>query len=69
MNKCILCRRCVTVCNDVQNINILTPVNRGFNTYISHSFNRPITETDCTYCGQCVAVCPTGALMEVNKLF
>ncbi|SDO94793.1 NADH-dependent [FeFe] hydrogenase, group A6 [Clostridium gasigenes] len=67
MNKCILCRRCVTACNDVQNINILTPINRGIKTYISNSFNRPITDTACTYCGQCVAVCPTGALMEVEN--
>ncbi|MBB6623614.1 iron hydrogenase small subunit [Clostridium gasigenes] len=67
MNKCILCRRCVTACSDVQNINILTPINRGIKTYISNSFNRPITDTACTYCGQCVAVCPTGALMEVEN--
>lgn len=67
MNKCILCRRCVTACSDVQNINILTPINRGIKTYISNSFNRRITDTACTYCGQCVAVCPTGALMEVEN--
>lgn len=65
MNKCILCRRCITACNDVQNMNILTPVNRGVKTYVSNSFNSPINTTLCTYCGQCVAVCPTGALTEV----
>ncbi|MGL5084328.1 MAG: [Fe-Fe] hydrogenase large subunit C-terminal domain-containing protein, partial [Clostridium sp.] len=65
MNKCILCRRCISACNDVQNMNILTPVNRGVKTYVSNSFNSPINCTLCTYCGQCVAVCPTGALTEV----
>ncbi|GAA0115443.1 NADH-dependent [FeFe] hydrogenase, group A6 [Clostridium senegalense] len=65
MNKCVLCRRCVTACNKVQNINILTPINRGFNTKIGTFFDNPINETKCTYCGQCVAVCPTGALTEV----
>lgn len=67
MNKCILCRRCVTACNDVQNINILTPINRGVKTYISNYFDKPIKTTKCTYCGQCVAVCPTGALTEVKN--
>lgn len=65
MNKCVLCRRCVTACDKVQNINILTPINRGFNTKIGTFFDNPINETKCTYCGQCVAVCPTGALTEV----
>lgn len=66
MNKCILCRRCVTMCNEVQKMNILTPVDRGFNSVISTFFKKPLAETDCTYCGQCVAVCPTGALREVR---
>ncbi|GAA0124513.1 NADH-dependent [FeFe] hydrogenase, group A6 [Clostridium sp. CTA-19] len=65
MNKCVLCRRCVTACDKVQNINILTPINRGFNTKIGTFFDNPINETKCTYCGQCVVVCPTGALTEV----
>lgn len=64
MSKCILCRRCVTSCNDVQNVNVLTPIERGFGTVISTFFNKPLQETECTYCGQCVAVCPTGALSE-----
>lgn len=67
MNRCILCRRCITACNDVQNINILTPINRGIKTYVSNSFNKSINDTSCTYCGQCVAVCPTGALTEVKN--
>jgi len=64
MEKCILCRRCVTSCNDVQNINVLTPVNRSFNTEIQTFNDKPLCDTGCTYCGQCVAVCPTGALTE-----
>lgn len=65
MNKCILCRRCVTACDEVQNTNILTPINRGFVTKVGTFGDKPICETECTYCGQCVAVCPTGALTEV----
>ena len=67
MDKCILCRRCVTMCNEVQKVNVLTPIDRGFNTVISTFFNKPLVETDCTYCGQCVAVCPTGALREARS--
>lgn len=66
MDKCILCRRCVTACNDVQNVNVLTPVDRGFGCVISTFLDKPLRETDCTYCGQCVAVCPTGALREAK---
>lgn len=72
MDKCILCRRCVTACNDVQKVNALTPMGRGFNTIISTAFGSPLIETECTNCGQCVAVCPTGALSEVkdyNKIW
>ena len=65
MEKCILCRRCVTVCNDMQKVHALTPIDRGFDTTISTFFSKPLSETECTYCGQCVSVCPTGALREV----
>lgn len=65
MNKCILCRRCVVACREIQNTNILTPINRGFETKIGAFLDKPISETNCTYCGQCVGVCPTGALTEV----
>ncbi len=64
MNKCILCRRCVVACREIQNTNILTPINRGFETKIGTFLDKPISETNCTYCGQCVGVCPTGALTE-----
>ena len=62
--KCILCRRCVTACNDIQKIHAITVANRGFGTNISTFSNDSINETNCTYCGQCVAGCPTGALRE-----
>lgn len=65
--KCILCRRCVTVCNDIQKVHAITLANRGFNTNISTFCNDAIELTNCTYCGQCVAVCPTGALKEKSN--
>ena len=64
MDKCILCRRCESVCNNVQTVGVLGAVRRGFDTTIAPTFDRMFKDTDCTYCGQCVAVCPTGALTE-----
>jgi NADH-quinone oxidoreductase subunit G len=63
-NKCIMCRRCETMCNDFQTVGVLSAVNRGFNAVIKPTFDLPLEETSCTFCGQCVAVCPTGALEE-----
>ena len=65
-NKCIMCRRCETMCNQVQTCGILSAVSRGFDAFVGPAFNIPIAESSCTYCGQCVAVCPTAALTEVN---
>ncbi|HOJ77070.1 MAG TPA: NADH-dependent [FeFe] hydrogenase, group A6 [Bacillota bacterium] len=65
-NKCIMCRRCETMCNEVQTCGILSAVSRGFDAFVGPAFNIPIAESSCTYCGQCVAVCPTAALTEVN---
>ncbi len=67
LNKCIMCRRCETMCNEVQTCGILSGVNRGFDAYVGPAFNLPMADTSCTFCGQCVAVCPTGALTEVNN--
>ena len=64
MDKCILCRRCESVCNEVQSVGVLGAVRRGFDTTIAPTFDRMFKDTDCSYCGQCVAVCPTGALTE-----
>ncbi|PRR69366.1 NADP-reducing hydrogenase subunit HndC [Clostridium thermopalmarium DSM 5974] len=65
-SKCILCRRCETMCSKVQTVNMLSAINRGFKTIISSPFNLPIAETNCIFCGQCVSICPTGALTEVD---
>ena len=68
MEKCILCRRCETMCSEVQTVNVLSAINRGFQTVMAPSMNLPMIDTACTFCGQCVAVCPTGALTEVNNI-
>ena len=65
-NKCILCRRCVSVCKNIQTTAILTAENRGFDTIISPGFGLPMGNTACTFCGQCVVVCPVGALKETS---
>jgi len=65
--KCILCRRCVTVCNEIQGIGILNAQNRGFDTVISPAMELPIGTTNCTYCGQCTVVCPVSSLKETDS--
>jgi NADP-reducing hydrogenase subunit HndD len=66
MDKCIMCRRCEMMCNEVQTVGVLSAINRGFNAVVSPAFEENLDHSVCTYCGQCVAVCPTGALTEVN---
>jgi NADP-reducing hydrogenase subunit HndD len=66
LDKCIMCRRCETMCNDVQTVGALSAINRGFMAVVSPAFEQNLEHSTCTYCGQCVAVCPTGALTEVN---
>lgn len=68
LDKCILCRRCETMCNEVQSVGVLSAVGRGFETVVAPAFKMPMDESTCTFCGQCVAVCPTGALTEVNNI-
>ncbi|HIZ06566.1 MAG TPA: [FeFe] hydrogenase, group A, partial [Candidatus Eubacterium avistercoris] len=63
-NKCILCRRCVATCEKVQNIGVIGTNERGFYTSIGSPFGMGLGETSCVSCGQCIAVCPTGALYE-----
>lgn len=65
-NKCILCRRCVSMCKNIQTTSILTAENRGFQTIITPGFGLPMGNTACTFCGQCVVVCPVGALRETS---
>jgi NADP-reducing hydrogenase subunit HndD len=66
MNKCIMCRRCETMCNTVQTVGALSAINRGFMSVVAPAFEMDLEDSVCTYCGQCVAVCPTGALTEVD---
>jgi NADP-reducing hydrogenase subunit HndD len=66
MDKCIMCRRCEMMCNEVQTVGVLSAINRGFQAVVSPAFEENLDHSVCTYCGQCVAVCPTGALTEVN---
>ena len=61
-NKCILCRRCVSACRNVQKIGAIGAVNRGFKTIIAPAFEKNILETNCVFCGQCITSCPVGAL-------
>ena len=71
-NKCILCRRCVAACAVTQGIGVIGANERGFITNIGSQFNKPLGETACVSCGQCITVCPTGALSEkdyTDKVF
>ncbi len=64
MDKCIMCRRCEEACNTIQSVGALSAINRGFEAVVGTAFGRDISGSTCTYCGQCVAICPTGALEE-----
>ena len=66
--KCVMCRRCETMCNEVQTVGVLSAINRGFGVTVATAFNLEMLDTSCTYCGQCVAVCPTAALTEMSVL-
>lgn len=63
-NKCILCRRCVAACSAMQGIGVIGANDRGFDTHIACAFEKPLAETSCVNCGQCIVVCPVGALYE-----
>ncbi|MGI5966253.1 NADH-dependent [FeFe] hydrogenase, group A6 [Anaerotruncus rubiinfantis] len=66
-NKCILCRRCVAACAKWQGIGVIGPNERGFNTHIGCAFEQNLDEVACVSCGQCIVVCPTGAIAEKDQ--
>jgi len=63
-SKCINCRRCMAVCEKTQGIGVIGANERGFDTQITCAFDMPLADTACVSCGQCITVCPTGALSE-----
>ena len=67
-NKCILCRRCVSTCKKVQEIGAIDCINRGFESCISTTYDHSLNDVDCTFCGQCIESCPTGALHEKESI-
>ena len=66
-NKCILCRRCVATCKNIQKIGAIDCGNRGFESSISTSYNKSLKDTNCVFCGQCIEACPTSALREKDN--
>jgi NADP-reducing hydrogenase subunit HndD len=67
-NKCILCRRCISVCKNIQTVGVIDCQERGFKTTVGSAFGKSLAETPCVNCGQCIAVCPVGALYENSDI-
>ena len=67
-DKCILCGRCVRVCEEVQGVSAIDFTHRGFDTMVLPAFNKDLSETTCVNCGQCVLACPVGALHEASEI-
>ena len=66
LSKCIMCRRCETVCNKVQTVGTLTGYGRGFSAKVGTASMTPLADTSCTFCGQCVNACPVGAITGIS---
>ena len=67
-SKCILCNRCVSVCKNIQDVAVIGKNRRGIKTHIGCAFDSDIKDVPCLACGQCILVCPTGALTERNDI-
>lgn len=67
IDKCVMCRRCETVCNVWQTVGALSAVNRGFEAVVATAFEQDLVKSPCTMCGQCIQACPVGALSEVDN--
>lgn len=68
MSKCIKCRRCVTVCSEIQGVGVLNTQSRGFLSTVGPAETLALNSTNCVYCGQCTTVCPVGALTEKDAI-
>ena len=71
MNKCILCGKCIRMCEEIQGNNVINFAYRGFNSMVTPAMDAPYSDTDisnCVFCGNCVAVCPIGALSEKGMI-
>ena len=66
LSKCVMCRRCETVCSKVQTVGTLTGYGRGFSAKVGTASMIPLADTSCTFCGQCVNVCPVGAITGIS---
>ena len=66
-NKCVLCERCTRICDEIQASTAIEYTHRGFHTKVAVPFHRGLTDSDCVFCGQCVSVCPVGALTERTR--
>ncbi len=67
-NKCILCRRCVSMCNNIQTVGAINVMERGYETVISTVDHKSIADVNCVNCGQCINVCPVAALYEKDNV-
>ena len=67
-DQCIYCYRCTRVCNEVEQAHAIVPGGRGFQTRITTLFERGLMDTSCTFCGQCINTCPTGALADLPRV-
>lgn len=66
-NRCVLCGRCVRMCQEVRGVGEIGLINRGINTIVGTSYDLPMKDADCKFCGACVEVCPSGALIDKEK--